>query len=326
MNAKQSTSPFTQLLDLIRDEEFVYIQTHNFPDPDAVATAFGLQVLLKHFDVPSHIIYEGEMQSSSLLRMVDKLNIDIKHNRDYPIKEEDKIIIVDGCKHNKNVIDLIGDEIAVIDHHYVDAPDDVPFNDIRSDYGSCSTIIFSYYKDMGVEVPKDVATAFLLGINTDTQMLTRGTDVRDVEAYYLLFPKADRILVNSILRNYFTMEDLESYKHILNNIEIHREFAFCYFPSGCPQSLLGIIADFILSLNEIDFVALCARNDDKVSFSLRNEREEWSAAQIIQKTLDGIGFGGGHTDMAGGIIADVSQFSADDIRNRFIEHLGLENS
>ena len=29
------------------NREHVYIQTHNFPDPDAIASAFGLQELLK---------------------------------------------------------------------------------------------------------------------------------------------------------------------------------------------------------------------------------------------------------------------------------------
>ena len=39
----------------------VYIQTHNFPDPDAIASAFGLQKLLKHYGVDSTLCYAGRI-------------------------------------------------------------------------------------------------------------------------------------------------------------------------------------------------------------------------------------------------------------------------
>ena len=35
-----------QLVELLRGHR-TYIQTHNFPDPDAIASAFGLQHFLK---------------------------------------------------------------------------------------------------------------------------------------------------------------------------------------------------------------------------------------------------------------------------------------
>lgn len=41
---------FTKLAALCRGKH-VYIQTHNFPDPDAIASAFGLQRLLALYDV-----------------------------------------------------------------------------------------------------------------------------------------------------------------------------------------------------------------------------------------------------------------------------------
>ena len=39
------------------NRKHVYIQTHNFPDPDAIASAFGLQELLK---------LRGSMQRSAI--------------------------------------------------------------------------------------------------------------------------------------------------------------------------------------------------------------------------------------------------------------------
>ena len=36
----------------------VYIQTHNFPDPDAIASAYGLKVFLHAFEIEADICYE----------------------------------------------------------------------------------------------------------------------------------------------------------------------------------------------------------------------------------------------------------------------------
>ena len=49
---------FEQLFEAV-NREHVYIQTHNFPDPDAIASAYGLQRLLadtaKHsFPIRAH--------------------------------------------------------------------------------------------------------------------------------------------------------------------------------------------------------------------------------------------------------------------------------
>ena len=39
----------------------VYIQTHNFPDPDAISSAFGLQKLLAHKNIDATICYKGKI-------------------------------------------------------------------------------------------------------------------------------------------------------------------------------------------------------------------------------------------------------------------------
>ena len=46
-----------------------------------------------------------------------------------------------------------------------------------------------------------------------------------------------------------------------------------------------------------------------------------SAAVIIQDVLKGIGFGGGHVDMAGGVITDITKFNEEKIYNLFIDKI-----
>lgn len=314
---------FVELLQLLHGEQPVYIQTHNFPDHDAVGAAFALQQLLACEGIESELIYEGEIQRSSLEMMVDALGIDIRHNSFWPLVESDKIVVVDGCKGNKNVTDLIGDEVAVIDHHQVSKPEDVPFADIRPDFGSCCTIIYTYFGECGHEISQAVATALMIGINMDTALLTRGVGPTDIHAYADLYGRADMQLVNSILRNQVQTRDLAFFKVALERVRIHETLAYCYFPEGCNQNLLGILGDFFLSLVEVDFVALCARNGDRINFSLRSEVAGWNAALVIQQVLAGIGFGGGHFDRAGGMVPDPADFNVEAIYQRLLTALEL---
>ena len=63
------------------------------------------------------------------------------------------------------------------------------------------------------------------------------------------------------------------------------------------------------------------KNNDKINFSLRNESSRWNCSTIIQAALKGIGFGGGHSDMAGGIINDINLFEEDNVYKSFMNLL-----
>lgn len=312
------------LVKLVEGEKQIYIQTHDYPDHDAVATAFGLQQLLEQKGIASFLIYEGEIQRSSLKEMISRLGINIQHCSAYPLTPNDKIIIVDGCKGNKNITDLIGDEIALVDHHLVDKPEDVPLTDIRPEIGSCSTIIQSYYFAGGNSMTREAATALMIGINMDTNLLTRGVSDEDIHAYSWLYQRADIALQNSILRNYIQTQDLNFYRFAIDHLELSQSLAWCFFPQGCNQNLLGILGDFFLALKEVDLVVLCAENEGKINFSVRNENPDWNAAEIIQNALKDLGFGGGHKEMAGGIIRETEKFSQNLIRRRICDTVGIK--
>lgn len=317
------SSIFSDLVKELTTSNQAIIQTHNFPDHDAVCSAFALQQLLAHKNIDTVIIYDGEIQRDSLKQTIDELGIDIFHHDDINLGNEHKIVVIDGCKGNQNVRELIGEEIAVIDHHQVTQPENVPFADIRSHYGATASIITEYFIEADIVPSRDVATALLIAINMDTALLTRGVHSADLEAYQYLYGLADVPQTNSILRNFIQTKDLDFYREALNRIIVSNRYAYCHFPDGCHQNLMGVLADFFLSLKEVDFVVLCAMNDEVINFSIRSERPEWDASKIIQQVLDGKGFGGGHNDMAGGIIKDSSVFDNDEIYHAFAAEIGI---
>lgn len=310
-----------QLLELLKNEKHVFIQTHDFPDPDAVASAFGLQYILKQLNIKSKIVFEGLLQTNPIERMIGELGIKLTHSKKINMKASDKVIIVDGCKGNNNVTDQRGDVIAVIDHHQVLQPDNVPFIDIRSDYGACSTMITLYAHEYGIKLPAKVATALGLGIHIDTHSFTRHVHNNDLKAYQILFKSMDHMRVSSILRNNIFENDLKFYSDAQDAAIIKSGFCFCFLKKGCSQNLLGIMADFFLSVDEINFVVLCAKRDDKIIFSARSENPRWNAAIILRKALINIGKGGGHKDMAGAIAFDAAAFNPNEMYKKCVSLL-----
>ncbi|MFC1576966.1 bifunctional oligoribonuclease/PAP phosphatase NrnA [Candidatus Omnitrophota bacterium] len=310
-----------KLLNLLIGKSPIYIQTHDFPDPDAIAAAFGLQFYLEKSNISSTIIYEGELQTNPVERMVDDLGIAMRRIDDIDLKKDDSVIIVDGCSGNENVTIRNGTIVAVIDHHEGAHPDDVPFVDIRSDYGSTSTIVTLYMRERKIAVIPRVATALAAGIHVDTGSFKRRIHQKDIESFSLLFTTIDHTLLNSILKNTLFQKELIVYEKALKGITVDQKFAFYYYPEDCPRNLLGMLSDFILSVEEIELVVLCSRSGKKVIFSVHSENPAWNAASIIKKALRGLGSGGGHKEMAGGAIQDIALFKEDQVYERFKEQL-----
>ena len=224
---------------LMNEEGRIFIQTHNFPDPDAVAAAFGLKELLDAKGIHTEIIYDGELQRHALIQMIAHLNIPIHHWKHYELTDSDRIIIVDGCKGNANVEDLTGREIAVIDHHKSLTTEDVQLTDIRPEYGSCSTMICEYFGEQKVTPSREAASALQIGLARDTDLYTRGMTEMDLAALSFLFPYSDKSLVKNILRNNIQLTDLDYYRKLLNNLIVYKGLGLLLSPRWMPTEFNG---------------------------------------------------------------------------------------
>lgn len=280
----------------------VIIQPHNFPDQDAIASAFGLLQILSAYQIHSHIVFLGDIQRWSLIKMMNKLNIPFHKSNEFPILATDLIIHTDSAAGHNNVAKLGGQSLAVIDHHDIPLPENIPFVDLRPDYGSTCTIISEYFQTLGISPDMEVATALKIGIHIDTALLTRHISQVDLSAIEWLYKFANNALVNHIIRNNLFISDLNYFEHLIKNIRIRKDVAFCFFPNGCPKNLLGILGDFTLSLEEIQVVILVARNDTRLDLSIRSEDSTRSANAIVHTLVANRGDGGGHQELAGGII------------------------
>ena len=133
---------FEELLQQI-NRQHVYIQTHNFPDPDAIASAYGLKRLLATGGIEASICYKGKIDRYGTGRLCEILDIELLNVEDLTevLTDEDEVILVDSQKGNSNIINITGDEIICIDHHPYNDKCQYRFQDIRPEVGACATMI-----------------------------------------------------------------------------------------------------------------------------------------------------------------------------------------
>ena len=305
----------------------VYIQTHNFPDPDAIACAYGMKVLLKTKGITATICHRGKIDAYSTSKIVEVFKIDMKEFDELDAKgalsHNDEIILVDSQFGNANISNMKGKEVVCIDHHpTMDNPTDgYRFYDIRPEMGACSTMIGEYFVEAGVPFDKKTATLLSYGIRTDTDNLCRGVTKADIEMMALLFDKTDSNLIHRLLNSTLYREDLRTYSKAIKTTEIYQNISFSYLGRNCPETLIASICDFMLALVEVEVSVVYSVRNHGIKISVRSESVKYDAGRITKKALKGIGDGGGHPCMAGGFVplngADANDV-IDEIKNRYI--------
>lgn len=287
-------------------KDHVFIQMHNYPDQDALASAYGLKVLLELNGICATICYKGEIEKHNTLKMLELLPIQIYHTNEVKTSSGDEIILVDGQKGNVNMQELVGEEIACIDHHPKQEVEGYKFYDIRSNVGSCSSIIAQYFIENNIEVTSDVATALIYGIKMDTASLTRMVSDLDLDMFYYLYKKADKDKLKIFDNSMLSIKDLDAYQNAISNLKIYGKIGIANIGADNAEAIIGSISDFIMELSEVECSLVYSYRVGGLKFSVRSEIKNIDAGNLIKDALKGYGDGGGHAAMAAGFIPNIS--------------------
>jgi len=295
--------PIMDLINICKSKKSIWIQTHNFPDPDAISSAFGLKELFKCFGIEATICHEGLIDKLSSVKLLKLCGIEMMGQDETraTMDEDFSIVLIDCQKDTGNTTDLIGDEIAAIDHHPTVKEVAYEYKDVRI-VGACASIVASYYKELGIEPSSTVASALLYGIRMDTLDFSRGVTTFDIDMFRYLFDFCDQTLLTELQTNNMEFTDLEAYGIAIENIKAFGKVAFSHIDFVCPDALVAALSDFILALVEIEVVVVYAKRSDGYKFSIRSERDDVHAGVLACECLKDWGNGGGHAFMAGGFV------------------------
>ncbi len=292
-------SKLKELLNNIKNNH-VYIQTHNDPDPDAIASGFGLKYLLEKNGIKATLCYGGKIERFNVLKMIELFEIEIINIKDTNIDKTDEIILVDTQKGNGNIFECNGNIISAIDHHPTCVESSYLSQDIRDDVGACASIIASYFLEEDIEMPQEVAEALLFGIKIDTANMTRGVVQVDLDVFYALFNKVDKDKLTELENCTLRFDDLSAYTKAISSLKIVQNVCFADIGDNCQEALIAIISDFLYGMADVEFAVVCSTKNNGIKLSVRGDEKYFNANRIILRVLDGIGDGGGHGTMAGG--------------------------
>ena len=280
----------------------VVIQCHDNPDADALACGYAMQWYLKKKDIEAKLIYGGRsrIQKSNLVKMVELLDIGIEH-----VTELDKpeLLICVDCQYGESNVTLFeADNIAVIDHHQVSGELPV-LSEVRSSYGSCSTLIYELLKEEDIDINDDpkIATALYYGLMTDTGNFVEishpsDKDLRDNAGF-------SNFEITSMRNSNLSKEELQIAGDALKKAEFSDKYTYGIVETRpCDPNILGIISDMLLEVDGVDTCLVYSVQDFGVKISVRSCIKQIKASELAEYLTEGYGGGGGHIVKAGGLL------------------------
>jgi nanoRNase/pAp phosphatase (c-di-AMP/oligoRNAs hydrolase) len=282
----------------------VLIITHDYPDPDCIASAFGVAHLLAFWEVSSVISFGGFVGRAENRAMIRVLNIPTVPFVLTDLKDYDRIILVDSFPDGGNVplpphtaVD------AVFDHHPSDPPPDAPyFHDIRKHFGATSTIITKYLLAAGCPITPKLAIALFYGIKTDTGDMRRENVEEDLECYKLLFDIMDHRLLARIEN---PDRDEEFFRILHRAVEAtytSGTFGYTYLGNVSTPDFVAEMADLFHSLERLEWMVCSGVFKNHIFFSIRSKTDNTAGNIAEQIALRMNGNGGGHPRVAAGRI------------------------
>ncbi len=305
LRLRHMTTPLERLLALPLDEGRLLIMTHDNPDPDSLASACALAHLLRERrGLDPVVAYTGVIGRAENRAMMEQLDLPVVHLDTLVDSEFHHFALVDAQPFTGN--NTLPDDInvdIVIDHHPLRSTTRTArFFDVRDEVGASASILTLYLREAEVPIPRDLATALLYGIRSETADLAGETAAEDVAAYRTLLESADPALLGAIARPRLRREYYDQLSRALGGIETNARLAYAWLGNVTDADFVPEFADLIVRMEEIDWSLVCGELDDIIYLSIRSNVIEAEAGTLMQEILDGHGQGGGHGTRAGGRI------------------------
>lgn len=307
-----SKTRLKRFLRAFRGAKRVLVMTHDYPDPDAVASGLAMQRLLErrlhcHVDLGFGGII-GRAENRALVKAV---KAPMKPLDQLDLSSYDAFALVDTqprTGNNSLPFERIPD--VVIDHHPL-RPETRPvkFHDVRTRYGATATMMVEYLKAARFRMEPDLATALFYGIKSETQSLSRETSRRDREAYASLFPYVDFRKISEIEFAGVSRPYFGKMGSALAGTTLYGDVAVTLLGDIAHPELCAEFCDMILRLESIRWAICLGHKSDSIVLSLRTKERSGRAGSVIGRVVGREGKAGGHGMMAGGL-AQLDRFES----------------
>ena len=290
-----------RLKDLLKYNEIV-IQCHDNPDADAIASGYGLYHYFVINGKQPRFIYSGkvQIQKKNLVIMLEELKIPLEYVTEL---EAPELLLLTDCQYGEvNVTHFEAKQVAMIDHHEV-CVEENEYTEIRSNYGSCATVVYSMLLDEGVQVNRwiELATALYYGLFMDTNSFAEIKHPFDLDMIDDL--NVLDHLITKLKNSNFSANEMNIAGAALQSYDYdEKERLAIARTEPCDPNILGFVSDMLLQVDSIDACVVYSDLGYGFKLSVRSCRRDATAKDLASYVTAGIGSGGGHKKKAGGFI------------------------
>jgi nanoRNase/pAp phosphatase (c-di-AMP/oligoRNAs hydrolase) len=266
-------------------------------DPDSIASALALKRLLWRRVANCTISPIRPITRPQNQTMVRLLEIPLLPFQQVDRQEFNRFAIVDSQPgHNPIFADFSYD--VIIDHHPLLPGSCAPFLDVRTGYGSNSTILTEYLRQAKIKPSMKLATALSYAIKTDTHNFERPAMEADIRAFHYLFRFTRHPLLQRIEIAELTLEMLHYFQLGLNRQQRRRERVYCFVGRVPNPDILVILAEFFLRVVEITWSFVGGVYENRLIVIFRNDGIRKNAGRLAAQAFGRLGSAGGHAASA----------------------------
>ena len=304
-------------------KQIIIIQ--DFPDPDALSSAWAYQLIAANYEISCDIVYGGTLSHQENIALVRLTAIPATRYVNSSLLEQDLsvyqgCVLIDSQGTNSQLYTIVRQAdiplIVAIDHHSKQGDLDAEFIDLRPQTRATATILTQYIQSGMLDFDSSndnhikCATALMHGLRSDTNRLMQAKEEDFIAAAYLS-RFYDSQLLNAVLQSARSRRVMNVIERALRNRIIKKNFSI----SGVgylrydDRDPIPQAADFLVTEEDIHTAVVygIVHNEDDdnelVIGSLRTTKLTLDPDEFIKETLgkdiQGRFFGGGRY-MAGG--------------------------
>lgn len=321
---EQRADALRQMLERHRgDRHLILLQ--DFPDPDALSSAWTYKLIAQQFDIHCDIVYAGTLSHQENIALVKLAGLPVQRwtvqvAKDKGLSAYQGCALIDNQGTTTQLLPLVQQAgvplVAVIDHHTSQGELDAEFIDLRSQTRATATIFTQYLQAGLLKLDSSraehikCATALMHGLRSDTNRLMQAQEEDFLAAGYLS-RFYDAQLLNSVLQASRSKRVMDVIERSLRNRMIQNSFSIAGvgYLRYDDRDAIPQAADFLVTEENVHTAVVygIVHDEDEdlevVIGSLRTSKITLDPDEFIKEAFgqdtNGHFFGGGRS-MAGG--------------------------
>jgi nanoRNase/pAp phosphatase (c-di-AMP/oligoRNAs hydrolase) len=230
---------FRQVLERHRGEKHVVV-LQDFPDPDALSSAWVYKLIAQRYDIQCEIVYAGTLSHQENIALVKLTNLPLQRWTPQAVKTKDLSaykgsVLIDNQGTTSHLMPYLREAqipiVAIIDHHSIQDDElKAEYVDIRTHTRATATILTQYIQANLLKLDNTVsehikcATALMHGLRSDTNRLMQAQEEDFLAAAYLS-RFYDAQLLNAVLQSSRSRPVMDVIERSLKNRIVQNNFS-----------------------------------------------------------------------------------------------------